>query len=265
MDEISPRNSPSRPSANRTDINQTLNLVLEQLKSQKEELSSLRDDVKGTSLSVSSEVKKIKDKELSWRKEDNKIQYNFNTDIEDSVVQAKWAITNNKSDYALEVLEETAGKLHKRKKLIRIADTSEGGWETVRQYQANPVASDSDDESKISKAENRALRKRKRFQSKKSPNDATGKRTLFPRPTSTVGSIGSVPFPQWGMQPSTSGTFPGVNGSLGTSNFRPYTRKTFGSCFACGDFTHYRKDCPYMSGSFNKQSQSAIDVTQNRK
>ncbi|XP_053383716.1 uncharacterized protein LOC128546206 [Mercenaria mercenaria] len=130
------------------------------------------------------------------RKEGNKIQYNFNTDIEDSVVQAKWAITNNKSDYALEVLEETASKLHKRKKLIRIADTSEGGWETVRQYQANPVASDSDDESKISKAENRALRKRKRFQSKKKNRRTTqlGNAHYFPGLLLLLGVLGAFHF-----------------------------------------------------------------------
>jgi hypothetical protein len=50
---------------------------------------------------------------------------------------------------------------------IKIADTSEGGWETVRQYQTNPIASDTDDETRINKAENMAIRKRK---FKKGPN-----------------------------------------------------------------------------------------------
>jgi hypothetical protein len=40
-------------------------------------------------------------------------------------------------------------KIAKRNKLIKIADTSEGGWETVRQYQTNPIASDTDDETRI--------------------------------------------------------------------------------------------------------------------
>ena len=42
---------------------------------------------------------------------------------------------------------------------MKIAVGSDGGWETVRQYQSNPVASDSDDETKINKTDNRALRK----------------------------------------------------------------------------------------------------------
>ena len=48
----------------------------------------------------------------------------------------------------------------KRDKHININDGSDGSCETVRQYQSYPVGSDSDDETKINKAENRALRKR---------------------------------------------------------------------------------------------------------
>jgi hypothetical protein len=47
----------------------------------------------------------------------------------------------------------------KRDKHINITDGSDGSCETVRQYQSYPVGSDSDDETKINKAENRALRK----------------------------------------------------------------------------------------------------------
>ena len=48
----------------------------------------------------------------------------------------------------------------KRDKHINITDGSDGSCETVRQYQSYPIGSDSDDETKINKAENRALRKR---------------------------------------------------------------------------------------------------------
>ena len=45
--------------------------------------------------------------------------------------------------------------------MIKIADNSEGGLEMVHQYESNPVASNSDNETKISKAEYLAVRKRK--------------------------------------------------------------------------------------------------------
>ena len=38
-----------------------------------------------------------------------------------------------------------------------MADRSALGWETVAEYQADPIASDSDDGKKIRQAENRAL------------------------------------------------------------------------------------------------------------
>ena len=76
-------------------------------------------------------------------------------------------ISNRKSDYALELLNKCCLKLKKRNNLIGIVDSSDAGWDTVKFYESNPVASDSDDESKINKAENRALRKRKQLVTKK--------------------------------------------------------------------------------------------------
>ena len=71
-----------------------------------------------------------------------------------------WAVDGSKVEYAREAITEVIEKRKtKRDKHINIADGSDGGWETVRQYQNNPVASCSDDETTINKAENRVLRK----------------------------------------------------------------------------------------------------------
>jgi hypothetical protein len=45
-----------------------------------------------------------------------------------------------------------------RSKHVRIADSSQEGWETVNEYRVNDIADDSDDEKKIRCAENRALK-----------------------------------------------------------------------------------------------------------
>jgi hypothetical protein len=140
--------------------------ILAELKSQKEEIkelvnskvSSLRDEIQGATASATSELKKFKGQnEITWKSKGHKIQFNFNLDIQESLDSINWAIDNGKFDYAKELLKEAGQKIKERNKHIRIADSSSGGWETV----ANPVASDSDDESKIYRAENRALKKRK--------------------------------------------------------------------------------------------------------
>ena len=39
--------------------------------------------------------------------------------------------------------------LSHRQKLVKLADSSEQGWKVVQEYEANPLAEDSDDEKKI--------------------------------------------------------------------------------------------------------------------
>ncbi|CAC5397377.1 unnamed protein product [Mytilus coruscus] len=68
--------------------------------------------------------------------------------------QVVWAIEHFKSDYA-------------RETVVEIADSSEGGWDTVRQYETYPVASDTVDKNKIIKAESRAIKNGKFKSSKK--------------------------------------------------------------------------------------------------
>ncbi|CAC5395378.1 unnamed protein product [Mytilus coruscus] len=74
---------------------------------------------------------------------------------------ALWAIDNGKVDYARDFLSSTVDKIKHRNKLIKIADTSEGGWDTARQNDVNPIASDYEDEANIIRADNRAVHKKK--------------------------------------------------------------------------------------------------------
>ena len=85
--------------------------------------------------------------------------------MSDLLTQILWSVDNRRPDYTRELCNEALESIKKRNKSIRIADSSTGGWETVRQYESKPVASDSEDESRIIKAENRAI-KRKRNSSR---------------------------------------------------------------------------------------------------
>ena len=94
----------------------------------------------------------------------------------------QWALEHSKFDYAKDMVQEVADKLKQRKKWIRIADSSDAGWKTVRQYEANPVASDSGDESKIFKAENRAIKKQKLKHKSKASNVSSGFNYTYRQP-----------------------------------------------------------------------------------
>ena len=74
-----------------------------------------------------------------------------------------------KISIAFALIDDSLKALSKRNKLIRIANKSDGGWNTVQEYLSNEVASDSEDEKRIRAADTRALRKIKAAKIDKKP------------------------------------------------------------------------------------------------
>ena len=215
-----------------------------EVREQRRELHSFKEELRGDCLSVKADVKRLKkEQELKWRYEGNKIQHEFNASLLDNLKQALWALDNCKTDYVNEILKEACETLKKRNKHVRIADMSETGWETVRQYELNRVASDSEDESRINRAESQALKRKKSQKSKKS------------KPTATF--------------PCDHRTFPsGASGQFQTQtvhqqpSFRPFpvsggTKAMYGACFSCGETGHIWKNCPYAR-TFTQHEQSKV-------
>ena len=91
----------------------------------------------------------------------NRIQFGFNQQILQIVENLSSALNNDDTSKANDLCDDLTAKLKRRNKLIKMADRSVLGWDTVAEYEADPIASDSDDGKKIRQAENRALTKRK--------------------------------------------------------------------------------------------------------
>ena len=155
-----------------------------------------------------------------------------------------WALDYSKTDYAREKIGDIKDKIAKRNKLTKIAATSEGGWETVRQYQTNPIASDTDDETRINKAENMAIRKRK-FKGKKINKTYTTS-------TSSANAFQFQPDFPANLQPpfrdpqSWFTGFPLYNNQFKQFSTGGNQRKgNQGGCFSCGSMQHWRNRCPF--------------------
>ena len=58
-------------------------------------------------------------------------------------------------------MEELRKSLRHRQKIIKLADKSEAGWLEVKEYQREELGSDSEDEKRIKKAQERALKNKK--------------------------------------------------------------------------------------------------------
>ncbi|CAC5387766.1 unnamed protein product [Mytilus coruscus] len=154
--------------------------------------------------------------------------------------KAIWAIDNSKTDYARETITEVIDKIKRRNKLVKIADSSEGVGRLLGQYESNPVASNSDDESKINKAESRAIRKRNAKGKKSASKKANYSAPSTPSQFVDTFQKKNQPFrePQswyngqalYQNQPSTSG-------------YQRQNRQ--GACYGCGSFQHWRSQCPF--------------------
>ena len=182
-------------------------------------------------------IKRIKTNDSSKVKnKGNRIQFEFNQSIEDKVSSLDKAIVKKDLKKCSEISEDIKVLLKKRNKLIRLADKSTAGWRFADEYGSDELASDSEDDKKIRRAESRAMRAITTEKKKKSAM-SSGR---FQRPGN--GSYDShrmdrsdrqQPFRQ---QPSRFG-----------GGYTSYERRTTGAkdiCFNCGKTGHWKQDCP---------------------
>ena len=149
--------SPSLPSINlaqlpRQDLINTYNLSRNYLD---HKVVDLKSDLLSEQDSLS---KKFRDEpSIKFKSGGNRIQFKFNEGIQSGVQEIyKQLATPNTTSASLAL--NIISKHKDRNKLIRIADTSAGGWATVRVYESSAIAENEKDDKKIRQAENRALK-----------------------------------------------------------------------------------------------------------
>ena len=201
------------------------------------QISKLQHDVTTSQESSSQEVvKKLNRRAYQFQKKGNEAQFNFNSSVDDHISAAKKelkkltptgeqdrAIIQNVTNH----LDEGTKLIEVRQKHIRLADRSELGWAVVTAYENDELASDSDDEKRIYRAEREAERMQKRKRS--------GAANAARKRQATSGGADRVPV-QAG--PSTTANNQGI---------RPPAAKprVIGPCHRCAGWGHLVANCPY--------------------
>jgi hypothetical protein len=168
----------------------------------------------------------------SFKRKGNQKQFEFNQEVSDALDSAKRDLADGRLERAIEHIDKGKGLIDSRNKLILLADKSDFGWSMVSEYQEHELASDSEDEKRIRRAEASASRKRKESRKKKSSSK--------PRYSGRFDSMANL---------SVSGDRVAVQ--------RPFRASTDnsvrgggsggpGPCLSCGDSSHWRSTCPKL-------------------
>ena len=217
---------PEQPSVETGDIASAFTLFKDYFD---KKLGALKRDIQEDSLSNTDSVaKKLKEEsKISFRFEGNKKQFYFNSDLAEKVKSAFNALGKREFDLVKSYLEELDSDIKKRNKLIRLADESAAGWDLVNEYLSDELASGSEDEKRIRRAEQRALRKRSQRQHQKAKPTKQG--LSQPQSSTTTTAFAGQPQP---------------NSRFNSRSFGAFSKPRPGDiCFASGQQGHWRSQC----------------------
>ena len=179
--------------------------------------------------------KKKKDHEYNYK--GNRKQAEFNEEVLENLKDIQDLVKSGSINRSGKLIKETITKIEKRNKCIKLADRSVAGWDTVKEYLSDELASDSDDEKKMRKAEERAVSKKRK--GKKDTLPSVVKRRA---PTSTITRPPEIATNGRPDRPNSART----GGNLGIGGYSGYggeSSRSNDQCFRCGRYGHHRKDC----------------------
>ena len=167
--------------------------------------------------------------DISFKNAGNEKSFKFNSGVLDKLQNA--LSTSSVEDKDL-LIQEAIGLLEERNRKIRIADSSEARLLTVKHYESNPVALNSEDNKKIRAAEKEALRKRGRNKNQRNVDRSQSR----------------------GFQYSSyAGRFAGQRNPFRLSNqssqFRQHDQPRR-SCHFCKNSRHWWRECPVHLSRF---------------
>ena len=184
--------------------------------------------------------KRLRPSSHDFKKKGNKVQWELNEKVISKCDETLETLQQEKVSVPITIQRVKEGKdlLVQRNKLIIIADSCDGGWATVNEYERRPVASDSDDDKRIRKADSAAIAKL----AKKKSGFAKRKqvRPLY-YPSCTAES--TYPNPAWGN----SGR--GNSGYAGPQYASARRGVPADMCLQCGQRGHWKKFCPMLSST----------------
>lgn len=178
-------------------------------------------------------------------------QFNFNASLESKFSDIDSNLSNLSAESVVKAKDSASeGKtlIQQRQKLLKLADSSELGWKVVSEYQSNPLASDSEDEKKIYKAELRAERKVRKDQMKRNK----GRKSPFSRLRYTS-STSTMPQAQVQVQTARPTMTAATNPT--TTTTKP------GLCWYCGGVGHWRFECEALKKAQANNKISIFDFS----
>ena len=155
-------------------------MMVEVLKTANENTQQLLDE----KLPEQRSEKRSKLEKVTLYSKSNQQQMNFQQQVLDIFEKSDTMIERNKLKEAQNLIEKGKRLCYDRIKLIRIADRD--GWATAMAYQSDDLASDSEDEKRIQKA-NRIAASRKRMRQKEYPSTSNSSNNTKNNPSPAEG------------------------------------------------------------------------------